>query len=245
MKRRSHHGAPRLHDRRPAVRAGALAADTDELSWRRVWLAGLGRAVGLDTEPGRAERPHRVGAPSSDDLVIDGLEDLFQEFTTNRNQQRALRALLIDCPNGCGHCAADRPDRSSGGHRPGRPPAELRTVRVALSEVRPALDREVFLAAGCAIARCPGRHRGGDRPRPEPSRLLLAAGRQDGIAQSREARSESWFFGRALDFNGQIQARDMSRSPRRPRSPSRPTLAGPILAPAAMRNASAPAVVGR
>lgn len=226
-----------------------LAADTDELSWRRVWLAGLGRAVGLDTEPGRAERDLTGLARHHQMIfVIDGLEDLFQEFTTNRNQQRALRALLIDCPEWLrtlrgrplGLIVFVRRDIAQAARPQNFGQFEKRYQKYAL---RWNTEEALRLAAWVC-------HRGGALAATEEeikaagtrelSRLLLAIwGDKMGSPRSREARSESWFFAALSDFNGQIQARDIVSflAEAAEKSIGDPRWQDRILAPAAMRNA--------
>ena len=216
-----------------------LAADTDELSWRRVWLAGLGRAVGLDTEPGRAERDLTELARHHQMIfVIDGLEDLFQEFTTNRQPATGAAGASDRLPG----MAADtaRPTAGSdrlrpAGHRPGRPPAELRTVREALSEVRPALEHRGGAPAGrlgVPSRRCPGRHRGGDQGRGDPGAVQAAAGdmgRQDGIAQVAGGAVRELVLRRALGLQRTDPGPRHRLVPRRGGREvhRRPTLAGP------------------
>ena len=84
----------------------ALNTDMNEVGWRRVWLTCLARAAGLNAAPETAESALTNLARNQRAIfVIDGLKDLFQDFSSNIQQQRALRALQPVAPNGFAHFA--------------------------------------------------------------------------------------------------------------------------------------------
>ncbi len=198
----------------------ALDKDMNEVGWRRVWLTCLARATGLDATPETAEEKLTDLARSQRAVfVIDGLEDLFQDFSSNVHQQRALRALLTGCPewlrslrgrplglvvfvrrdlvlNSVPQNAQQFLER----HRA----YELRWNRTeALRLVAWVCERADALAPATNVdVRSAGSK--------ELSRLLIQVwGQKLGSDNSREARSEDWFLAALSDFNLQIQARDI------------------------------------
>ena|SRR5450756_377365 len=77
----------------------ALDEQRSEAEWRQIWLTCMARAAGLDASPENAEAKLTDLARSRRAVfVIDGLEDLFQDFSKDERQQRALRVLLTACP---------------------------------------------------------------------------------------------------------------------------------------------------
>ncbi|MFI2732973.1 ParA family protein [Streptomyces sp. NPDC018711] len=198
----------------------ALDEDMNEVGWRRVWLTCLARAAGIDATPETAEsaltdlaRRHRAI------FVIDGLEDLFQDFSSNTRQQRALRALLTGCPDWL---------RSLRG----RPLGLVVFVRRDLVLNSVQQNAQQFLERHHAYSLRWNRtealrlvawvgRRAGVLDQDESvdiysaspknlSRLLIQMwGQKLGSDKSREARSEEWFLAALSDFNLQIQARDI------------------------------------
>jgi hypothetical protein len=208
----------------------ALGEQMNEVSWRRLWLTCLARAAGLRATAENAEeqladlaRRHRVV------FVIDGLEDLFQDFSSDSVQQRAvqqravqqraLRTLLTDCPEWL---------RSLRG----RPLGLVVFVRrdLVLNSVPQNAQQfferhrayelrwnrtEAFRLVAWICARAGALTSGmGLNVRAatskELSRLLIQVwGQKLGSDSSREARSEDWFLAALSDFNLQIQARDI------------------------------------
>ena len=196
----------------------ALDQDMNDIGWRRTWLTCLAQAAGLDAIPDTAEQALTELARSRQAVfVIDGLEDLFQDFSSDPRQQQALRALLTGCPEWL---------RSLRG----RPLGLVVFVRrdLVLNSIRQNaqqfLDRhrayelrwnrtEALRLAGWVC------HRADVLTLDEPvrtaeesrlSRLLIRLwGQKLGSDASREARSEEWFLAALSDFNLQIQARDI------------------------------------
>ncbi|WP_020522416.1 ParA family protein [Catelliglobosispora koreensis] len=198
----------------------SLDQDLNDVAWRRVWLTCLARAAGLNTTPATVEqdltalaRDHRVV------FVLDGLEDLFQRFSTDASQQRALRALLTGCPEWL-RSLRGRPlglvvfvrrdlvlnsiqqntDQFFARHQA----YELRWNRTeALRLATWVCDRASVIRIG-----------DGEDTRTASAQALSMIltqvwGQKLGSDSSREARSEDWFFAALSDFNLQIQARDI------------------------------------
>ncbi|MGW3655849.1 ParA family protein [Streptomyces sp. NPDC005151] len=198
----------------------ALDTDMNEVGWRRVWLTCLARAAGLSATPETAESALTDLARNQRAIfVIDGLEDLFQDFSSNIQQQRALRALLTGCPEWL---------RSLRG----RPLGLVVFVRRDLVLNSVQQNAQQFLERHRAYELRWNRTEAlrlvawvGERARvltrdesvsirsagtKTLSRLLVQMwGQKLGSDRSREARSEEWFLAALSDFNLQIQARDI------------------------------------
>src|SRR5260370_17451691 len=68
-----------------------------ERDWRRVWLTAFARAAGINTvEDGAENSLITIASQRTLIFLVDGLEDIFQEFTRNERHQQALRVLLTD-----------------------------------------------------------------------------------------------------------------------------------------------------
>lgn len=196
----------------------ALGRDLNDTSWRRTWLSCLAQAAGLDATAETAE--HQLTNLARDRqsvFVIDGLEDLFQDFSNASSQQRALRVLLTDCPEWL---------RSLRG----RPLGLVVFVRrdLVLNAIRQNapqfLDRyapsalhwnstEALRLAAWVCERAGVLHP--DVPARSADYHALSGflvdvwGQKLGRDGSREARSEEWVLAALSDFNLQIQARDI------------------------------------
>lgn len=198
----------------------SLERDLNDIEWRRVWLACLCRAAGggeavvSDAEgwlTGLARRRRAI-------FVLDGLEDLFQQFSTDVRQQRALRVLLTSCPEWL---------RSLRGHPLGLVVFVRRDLvtnsihqntdqflaRYRSSELRWNRTEALRLAAWvCERANAietSGVSARSATARELSSLLVQLWGQKLGSTRSREARSEEWFLAALSDFNQQIQARDI------------------------------------
>lgn len=198
----------------------SLDQELNDVAWRKVWLTCLARAAGLDATPDTAEqelttlaREHRAV------FVLDGLEDLFQRFSTDASQQRALRALLTGCPEWL-RSLRGRPlglvvfvrrdlvlnsiqqntDQFLARHQA----YELRWNRAE------ALRLAAWVCERAAVLRLGDGEDTRTASTPLLSRVLTQVwGQKLGSDTSREARSEDWFFAALSDFNLQIQARDI------------------------------------
>ncbi|MEM1168180.1 MAG: AAA family ATPase [Cyanobacteria bacterium P01_H01_bin.35] len=72
-----------------------------EGEWRKIWLDIMAWAIGFQREnkgAGQNLTEHLTQQDQQVVFVIDGLEDLFQNFADDENQQTALRALLQEVP---------------------------------------------------------------------------------------------------------------------------------------------------
>src|SRR5690606_18463489 len=75
----------------------ALRSQLSDLQWRRIWLTCMAQAVGIDASPDDVEEKLADFARvNSRIFLIDGLEDLLQDFSRDDAQRRALRVLLVD-----------------------------------------------------------------------------------------------------------------------------------------------------
>ncbi|MEU9886858.1 AAA family ATPase [Sphaerisporangium sp. NPDC051011] len=228
----------------------ALRSELTDLQWRRIWLTCLAQSVGISASPGDAEQKLAdFGHVGSRIFLIDGLEDLLQDFSQNAAQRQALRVLLVDCLDWLrslrgrplGLVIFVRRDlvqaaiRQNYGQFFARyneyelrwNPAEA--LRLALwvaqrSNALPGLSSEEVASA---------------KDQDLGKRLLAVWGEKMGSLRSREARSDGWFLAALSDFNGQIQARDIvtfiKESAAQSLADTRWT--DRLLAPAAMRNA--------
>ncbi|ROO88161.1 AAA domain-containing protein [Actinocorallia herbida] len=227
----------------------ALRTDLSDGEWRKVWLTCMARSLGISSSPERVEDDlARLGQSASRIFLIDGLEDLLQDFS-QRSAQQALRVLLVDCLDWLrslrgrplGLVVFVRRDlvqaaikQNYGQFFARHSEYELKwnpaeAMRLALwvvqrSSALPSLTSEEVAAAN-------------DQ---KLSELLLPVwGEKMGSTRSREARSEGWFLAALSDFNGQIQARDivtfLKESARLSEGDTR--WMDRLLAPAAMRTA--------
>lgn len=196
-----------------------LGADLTSIGWRRVWLACFARAIGLDAGPDDAEEALTAFARrGSAVFVLDGLEDLFRNFTEDKGEQEALRALLVDAAEWLrtlrgrplGMVAFIRRDLVQKAISQNLGQFEKRYEKYALRWNR---EEALRLAAwvcqhGGALRAGPDEVRQADTERL--SELMLSVwGEKMGGPKSREARSEVWFFAALSDFKQQIQARDI------------------------------------
>jgi hypothetical protein len=198
----------------------ALGRDASDAEWRRIWLTCMARAAGLEATPETAEEKLTELARSRRAVfVIDGLEDLFQDFSNDARQQQALRSLLTGCPEWfrslrglpLGIVVFVRRDfvinsipQNAQQFLERYRPYELRWNRIEALRL---------VAWVCEHAGALG-HAGDFDIRHaelrELSELLIQVwGQKLGSDKSREARSEEWFFAALSDFNLQIQARDI------------------------------------
>ncbi|WP_261561577.1 ParA family protein [Frankia tisae] len=199
----------------------ALVEELDEAAWRRIWLTTFARSAGFLATPDDAEMTLTGLARNNHVIfVLDGLEDLFQEFSSDGRQQRALRALLVGCTEWL-RSLRGRPlglivfirrdlvfsaiqqntDQFLARHRQ----YELRWNRVE------ALRLVAWVCERAEISAFSGVE-GGAREIHESklSQLLYAVwGQKMGTQKSREARSEEWFLAALSDFRLQVQARDI------------------------------------
>ncbi|MEV5411364.1 AAA family ATPase [Thermopolyspora sp. NPDC052614] len=228
----------------------ALRSKLTDLQWRRIWLRCMAQAVGIDATTEDVEQKLAdFGQAGSRIFLIDGLEDLLQDFSQDLAQRQALRVLLVDClewlrslrGRPLGLVIFVRRDLVQAAIRQNYgqffakySEYELRwnpseAMRLALwvaqrSGALPGLSSKEVVSA---------------RDQDLSKRLLPVWGEKMGSLRSREARSDGWFLAALSDFNGQIQARDivtfLKESAAQSLTDTRWT--DRLLTPAAMRNA--------
>lgn len=194
---------------------------SNESAWRDYWLDII--AWGVGHEPGTVGAGKTLNATlnakgRSVVVVMDGLEDLFQNFATSASQQLALRSLLQDVPTwiqihpnrNLGSLIFVRRDivlasviQNSGQLLSKYGPYTLRwnreeALRLALwvfsrSQATMAEDSSKFSEEELA------------------AKLVPLWGKKLGQENSREGRSSDWVLAALSDLRGQIQARDLVR----------------------------------
>jgi hypothetical protein len=195
-----------------------------EGEWRQHWMDVVAWGIGL--EPGSAgagrHLPEYLAKLEKQLLlVVDGLEDLFQEFAGDWSQQMALRALLQEVPDWLAQ-------------QPGRPVGILVFVRrdmvlaavpqnarqlmarydpYALKWNREEALRLVAWAAAKAgllpdLSLIEPQNQGEQKLVEDLTGLW---GKKLGRDRSREGRSVEWVILALSDLRGQIQARDLMR----------------------------------
>ena len=88
-------------DIRDRIRNEIQKADKHEGEWRDFWLDCFAWRSGLGKDQeGKGQELAGAFAQENKTVIylIDGLEDLFQDIASNKNQQKALRALVQDVP---------------------------------------------------------------------------------------------------------------------------------------------------
>ncbi len=198
----------------------ALGREVGEVEWRRIWLACMARAAGLDASPETAEEKLTELARSQRAIfVIDGLEDLFQDFSNDVRQQLALRSLMTGCPGWfrslrglpLGIVVFVRRDLVVNSVPQNTQQFLDRYRSYALRWNRPeALRLVAWVCERASALRTAADFDIQRAEEKELSDLLLRVwGQKLGLDNSREARSEEWFFAALSDYNLQIQARDI------------------------------------
>jgi len=197
----------------------ALSGELTSGGWRRVWLTCFARAIGLDTTPEQVEESLASFARSNSVIfVIDGLEDLFPEFVEDSRQQRALRALLVDCPEWLrtlrgrplGMVTFVRRDLVQKAIHQNVAQFEKRYEKYALRWNR----EEALRLAAWVCQRAGALTASADSVRTATAdqlsdQMSTVWGDKMGTPKSKEARSDVWFFAALSDFRQQIQARDI------------------------------------
>lgn len=234
---------------------GWLKEKYHEGQWRENWLDLIAWAVGFRVEQRGAGRELSKELAAHERyllLVFDGLEDLFQDVTTDSSQKVALRSLLQDVPN----WLEQQPLRSIGilvfVRRDMVTATVLQNSGQLLARYQPyALrwDKVEALRLVAWIARRAGLF--AEPPSVEEIRdmveddlteaLVPLWGRKLGNDRSREGRSAEWVVAALSDFLGQIQARDVVRLIHLAASKSRGNTqwTDRVLAPGAVRDAVA------
>jgi hypothetical protein len=195
-----------------------------EGQWREIWLDAMAWAIGFKPEEkgaGRELTEYLIKEEKQLVFVMDGLEDLFQNFASDKNQQIALRALLQEVPLWLEQ-------------QPGRPLGILIFIRrdmvlaaihqnaaQMMARYRPyALkwSREEALRLVAWVIKTFKIIESIDIEKMEEmseeeivSELVPLWGKKLGSDRSKEPRSAKWVLDALSDFNGQIQSRDLIR----------------------------------
>ncbi len=202
-----------------------LNEDLHEGKWREIWIDIFAWSAGFEKfETGAGRRfPKYLKEQNSRILpIIDGLEDLFQDLSSNRRQQMAIRALIQEVPE----WLEQQPDRNIGLLVFIRQDMVLSAVKQNSSQLMARYEpyalkwnaeEALRLAAwiGAQSNAMPDLKTSCDLQKLDKddltSILVGLWGRKLGSENSREARSAEWVVAALSDFKGQIQARDMVR----------------------------------
>ncbi len=195
-----------------------------EAQWRERWLDIIAWGAGFQPQTGGAGRAltaHLAEIQQQLVVVIDGLEDLFQNLTSDEAQQTALRVLLQDVPEWLGQ-------------QPGRPLGIVIFVRrdLVLAAVRQNAAQMMSRYEPYALkwnpeealrlvawvtrkAKIPSKlddQKLEDMREGELTEALIPLwGKKLGGEGSRQAFSAGWVIAALSDFRGQIQSRDLVR----------------------------------
>ncbi len=195
-----------------------------EGQWRNRWLDAIAWGVGFRPQvegAGKALTEHLLTAKQKLVIVIDGLEDLFQNFASDESQQTALRALLQEVPEWLSQ-------------QPGLPLGILIFVRrdILLAAIRQnaaqmmaryepyalkwnreeALRLVAWVTQIAEICRNIHIDKLQDMSEVDLTEALVPLwGKRLGTDRSKEPSSARWVIAALSDFRGQIQARDLVR----------------------------------
>ncbi|MDJ0515212.1 MAG: hypothetical protein QNJ74_02805 [Trichodesmium sp. MO_231.B1] len=195
-----------------------------EGEWRKIWLDIMAWVIGFEPQNKGAGQNLTEYLTQKDQqvvFVIDGLEDLFQNFANDENQQTALRALLQEVPLWLEQ-------------QPGRPLGILIFIRrdmvVAaihqnaaqmMNRYQPyalkwsreeALRLVAWVIGNFKIIKMVEKDKLQDMDEEELAiELVTLWGKKLGTDRSKEPRSAKWVLDALSDFNLQIQSRDLVR----------------------------------
>ncbi|NES64512.1 MAG: ParA family protein [Okeania sp. SIO2D1] len=195
-----------------------------EGEWRKIWLDIMAWVIGFEPQNKGAGQNLTEYLTQKDQqvvFVIDGLEDLFQNFASDENQQTALRALLQEVPLWLEQ-------------QPGRPLGIVIFIRrdivvdaihqnaaQMMDRYRPyalkwsregALRLVAWVIDKFEIIEMVDIDKLQDMDEEELAReLVLLWGKKLGSDRSKEPRSAKWVLDALSDFNLQIQSRDLVR----------------------------------
>ena len=205
-----------------------LKTDLHEGQWRDLWLNVIAWRAGF--EVGRNDAGRRFADYLREKrqfvvAVMDGLEDLFQNLTSEKNEQTALRSLLQEVPD----WLEQQPSRPIGLLIFACQDLVLNAVRQNSAQLmaryepyalRWSPEEALRLVAWITIKgplELPIEQLQEIQEIQEMSerdlvdKLVPLWGRKLGRPRSREGRSAEWVIAALSDFKGQIQARDLVR----------------------------------
>jgi MinD-like ATPase involved in chromosome partitioning or flagellar assembly len=206
------------------IRNWLRSPGTHEGEWRERWLDLMAWAVGFqvgEKGAGRGLSGHLASRNQRLLLVFDGLEDMFQQLSSDQSQQLALRSLLQDVPN----WLDQQPERSIGVLIFVRRDMVLNAVsqnwaqllsryeQFALKwEKIDALRLVSWIVNKAHILEDPAADKIREMDEESLTEVLAGLwGRKLGKDKSREGRSADWVVAALSDFHGQVQARDLVR----------------------------------
>ena len=201
-----------------------LKEDLHEGDWRELWIDILAWSAGFHVfEKGAGKRfPAYLTRQKKSILpIIDGLEDQFQDLSSNRHQQTAIRSLIQEVPE----WLEQQPDRNIGLLVFIRQDMVLTAVKQNAPQLmaryephalRWSPEEALRLAAWVGVqsgALATLEREALQKLNKEALTHALAAlwGRKLGSEGSREARSANWVIAALSDLKGQTQARDLVR----------------------------------
>jgi len=198
--------------------------DLLEGQWREHWLDVIAWGVGFQPEQkgaGRALTEHLFSQQQRLLVVIDGLEDLFQDFASDKTQQKALRALLQAVPEWLGQ----QPGRFLGIlifiRRDMVLSAILQNAAQMMARYEPyalkwnreeALRLVAWVTILSDIPLDTNIKKLQEMQEKDLTQILVPLwGKKLGTDTSREAPSARFAIAALSDFRGQIQSRDLMR----------------------------------
>jgi MinD-like ATPase involved in chromosome partitioning or flagellar assembly len=192
--------------------------------WREIWLDAIAWSLGykvreigagLDLSDALSAKGKRVI------VLVDGLEDLFQSFSSKEAEQIALRSLLQEVPDwlrqqpqrSIGLLVFVRQDMLVSAVRQNAPQLVAKYEPYALkwSDLE-ALRLVTWIAVKADAIRsidAEGLQQLSEAELKEE--LVPVWGRKLGLDHSREGRSAEWVIAALSDLRGQVQARDIVR----------------------------------
>jgi MinD-like ATPase involved in chromosome partitioning or flagellar assembly len=208
---------------RDHIRDG-LQQSLHEGQWRERWLDVMAWGGGFaQGQPGTGREfvAHLAAKQQRLVMVIDGLEDLFQNLATAQEEQTALRALVQEVPE----WLEQQPERPMGLLVFVRRDMVMDAVRQNAAQLMHRYEpyalqwsrAEVLrLAAWVAkkanlLPTLPEEALQEQEEDELTEALVPLWGRKLGSERSREGRSAAWVLAVLSDFKGQIQARDLIR----------------------------------
>jgi MinD-like ATPase involved in chromosome partitioning or flagellar assembly len=203
-----------------------LNVELHEGDWRKLWIDILAWSTGFEafnSGAGNRFSKYLTGRKARVLLIIDGLEDLFQDLSSNSRQQTAIRSLIQEVPE----WLEQQPDRNIGILVFIRQDMVLTAVKQNSAQLmaryepyalRWGAEEALRLAAWIsalsdAMPDLKEDSSSIQRLNKENLAEVLSRlwGRKLGSESSREARSADWVIAALSDLKGQIQARDLVR----------------------------------
>jgi len=202
-----------------------LGEDHHEGKWRDIWVDILAWSTGFEKfEPSAGRHFSKYLKEQGKRIVpiIDGLEDMFPDFSSNKRQQTAIRALIQEVPE----WIEQLPDRNMGLLVFIRQDMVLAAVKQNTAQlmaryepyalrwnVEEALRLAAWVGVQSKAIPALGTHDDLQKLNQDQLTNILIGlwGRKLGSESSKEARSAEWVIAALSDYKGQIQARDLVR----------------------------------